>query len=181
MHLKNSIRRVEQVFQTQHIDLPDTAGVYAFWWVGSKETLLQSNTQIILQGVNKQDVHIEYEAWWPDYLAYPCLYVGKSTNIKKRFSLHIKRRSPVTDKPPYRLHAACPNNKKAKPKTTSCQLRHGIEHLFPDEENPLSLIYESVDFSYCSDFQGNATTERFFEENRLIGSWRPWFNIDCER
>jgi len=27
----------------------------------------------------------------------------------------------------------------------------------------------------------NAIAERFFEEDRLVGTWRPWFNIDSER
>lgn len=61
------------------------------------------------------------------------------------------------------------------------QLRHGIEHIFPDEQNPLELIFGSVGFSYRTDFDGNGVAERFFEEDRLIGNWRPWFNIDSER
>ena len=101
--------------------------------------------------------------------------MGNSTNIKKRFGLHIKRGSMG------RLHETLPNNYKAKPKTTSCQLRHGIEHIFPDEADPLSLIFNSVGFSFRTDFDDNPIAERFFEEDRLIGLWRPWFNIDSER
>lgn len=89
--------------------------------------------------------------------------------------MHIKRGSLG------RLHAPSPTNLKAKPRTTSCQLRHGIEHIFPDEQNPLELIFDSVGFSYRTDFDGNGVAERFFEEDRLIGNWRPWFNIDSER
>ena len=108
-------------------------------------------------------------------LVYPCLYVGKTTNVRKRFSLHIKRDCPG------RLHQAHPENVKAKPNTTSCQLRFGIEHVFPNEENPLNVIFKCVGFSHRTDFPDNAIAERFFEEDRLVGIWRPWFNIDSER
>ena len=61
------------------------------------------------------------------------------------------------------------------------KLRWGIEHIFPNEKEPLNLIGSSVGFSYRTDFEDNAIAERFFEEDRLIGGWRPWFNIDSER
>ena len=49
------------------------------------------------------------------------------------------------------------------------------------ELNPLALIESSVGFSYRTNFGDNAIAERFFEEDRLVGIWRPWFNIDSER
>jgi hypothetical protein len=70
---------------------------------------------------------------------------------------------------------------KAKPNTTSCQLRFGIEHVFPKAKNPLNIIFNCVGFSHRTDFLDNAIAERFFEEDRLVGIWRPWFNIDSER
>ena len=103
------------------------------------------------------------------------MYVGKSTNIKKRFSLHIKRGSPD------RLHNIPEGNEKQKPVTTSCQLRFGIEHIFPHHDSPLSIINENVGFSFSTDFGDDAIAERFFTEDRLIGTWKPWFNIDSER
>lgn len=175
MHTLNSIRRVEQIYCGQAIDLPEKPGVYAFWWVGQKTELMAGNRHIVLKGPNERPVNVEYRDWWPLELVYPCLYVGKSTNIKKRFSLHIKRGSPG------RLHHAQPDNHKSKPCTTSCQLRFGIEHVFPNDRAPLNLIFKSVGFSYRTDFPENAIAERFFEEDRLVGIWRPWFNIDSER
>jgi hypothetical protein len=53
--------------------------------------------------------------------------------------------------------------------------------VFPKEENPLNLIFKYVGFSYRTDFSDNEIAERFFEEDRLVGIWRPWFNIDSER
>lgn len=175
MHTAASIRRVDQVFRGQAIDLPEEAGVYAFWWVAPKAELMAANRHIVLKGPKDRPVDVEYKDWWPAEIQYPCLYIGKSTNIKKRFSLHIKRRSLG------RLHEAHPHNVKAKPRTTSCQLRFGIEHVFPAEQNPLDIIFKSVGFSYRIDFPENAIAERFFEEDRLVGIWRPWFNVDSER
>jgi hypothetical protein len=45
--------------------------------------------------------------------------------------------------------------------------------VFPSEENPLNVIFNSVGFSYRTDFPDNAIAERFFEEDRLVGIWRP--------
>jgi len=175
MHLKQHIKPVGKIFSGQRILLPETAGVYAFWWIGQKVELLSANRHIVLKGPSQRPVDVTYGDWWPPELVYPCLYIGKSTNIKKRFSLHIKRGSAR------RLHMPLEGNKKAKPKTTSCQLRFGIEHIFPLEKDPLSIIYTKVGFSFNIDFAKNAIAERFFEEDRLVGYWRPWFNIDSER
>jgi hypothetical protein len=155
--------------------LPEGPGVYAFWWVGDRQSLLRSNRHVVLKGPSGRLVDVEYRDWWPKDLHFPCLYVGKSTNIKKRFSLHVKRRCRG------RLHEPHEQNWKAAPNTTSCQLRWGIEHIFPREADPLAVVLDSVGFSYRTDFSDNAIAERFFEEDRLVGAWRPWFNIDSER
>jgi hypothetical protein len=69
-----------------------------------------------------------------------------------------------------RAHEALSDNAKAKPRTTACQLRFGIEHVFRTHANPLALIDD------CD----NAVAERFFAEDRLVGHLRRWFNIDSE-
>lgn len=175
MHLPSSIRSVREIFRGRTIDLPADPGVYAFWWVAERERLLSSNRCITLRGPKGDPVKVEYRDWWPPELAYPCLYVGKSTNIRKRFSLHLKRDCKG------RLHEPAVDNRKVEPRTTSCQLRWGIEHVFPAEQDPLQVILDSVGFSFTTDFPENAAAERFYEEDRLVGNWRPWFNIDSER
>ena len=175
VHKIESIKNVEDVFQGQIINLPEQAGVYAFWWTGNRQELLQSNRHIVLKGPAEKPVDVEFLEWWPEEITYPCLYVGKSTNIKKRFSLHIKRGSEG------RLHNIPETNEKQKAVTTSCQLRYGIEHIFKHNENPLDIIYKKVGFSYSTDFEGNAIADRFYKEDRLIGTWKPWFNVDSER
>jgi len=156
MFKAENIRKVGDIFRSERIDLPEQPGVYAFWWVGDKFELLNGNRHIVLKGPGEKPVDVEYGDWWPEDLNYPCLYVGKSTNIKKRFSLHIKRKCER------RLHPVLEGNIKAKPVTTSCQLRFGIEHVFRNIEYPLPLIFEKVGFSFRSDFGENAIAERFF-------------------
>ncbi len=175
MHRVASIRKVEDIFQGQRIDLPEVPGVYAFWWVGDRQELLQANRHIVLKGPSERPVDVEFMEWWPPEIELPCLYVGKSTNIKKRFSLHIKRGSEG------RLHDIPETNEKQKAVTTSCQLRYGIEHIFKRDINPLHIIYSKVGFSYTTNFPENAIAERFYTEDRLIGTWKPWFNVDSER
>lgn len=169
------IKSVSEITRNNRINLPSKAGVYAFWWIGEKKVLLNGNRHIVLKGPGENPVDVYYRDWWPPELEYPCLYVGKSTNIKKRFSLHLKRGSSK------RLHSISEGNEKQKPVTTSCQLRFGIEHVFPNHDAPLSIINDNVGFSFSTDFGDDAIAERFFKENQLIGAWRPWFNIDSER
>ena len=171
----NSVRSVGEICLKSKIDLPELPGVYAFFWLGSIDTLLNANTHIVLKGPSGQPVDVYLKNWWPPEIEYPCLYVGKSTNIKKRFSSHIRRGSVE------RLHHIPESNEKQTPVTTSCQLRYGIEHVFKNHNAPLDLIHENVGFSYSTKFDDNAVSERFFTEDRLIGIWRPWFNIDSER
>ena len=175
MHLSTSIRKIGDICDDRKSKLPQGPGVYAFWWVDEKASLLASNRTIVLKGPKQVRVTVEYREWWPEDLVYPCLYVGRSTNIRKRFGLHLKRKSPG------RLHETHPEHHKATPNTTSCQLRWGIEHIFPNETEPLDVIMKSVGFSFRADFPDNPIAERFFEEDRLVGTWRPWFNIDSER
>ena len=146
MYKVSSIIKVENIFKGQKIDLPEDAGIYAFWWLGNKQELLKANRKIVLKGPKGENIDVEFNDWWPPELEFPCLYVGKSTNIKKRFSLHIKRKSKG------RLHYIPENNEKQKTVTTSCQLRYGIEHLFKEDENPLEIIYKKVGFSFTTKF-----------------------------
>ncbi len=175
MHRPESIRRVGEIFVGRSTDLPKCPGVYAFWWIGPRADLMAGNRHISLKGPGGGRVNVEYRDWWPVDLVYPCLYVGKTTNVRQRFYQHVISGCPD------RLHQAHPENHKAKPKTTSCQLRFGIEHVFPNKVDPLRVILDFVGFSYRTEFPDNPIAERFFEEDLMVGRWRPWFNIDSER
>jgi hypothetical protein len=117
MHTPESIRRIDQIFVGRSIELPERPGVYAFWWIGPRANLMAANRHIVLKGPGERPVDVEYQDWWPKELVYPPLYVGKTTNIKNRFSQHIKRDCPG------RLHQAHPENVKAKPCTTTVNMR----------------------------------------------------------
>lgn len=176
MHQKENIVKIKDLYKENKLVLPEEAGVYAFWWIGNKSELLNSDRNLILSGPNKKPINIILDDWWPEDLSYPCLYIGKSTNIKDRFLSHIRNGSKQ------RLHTIEMDGAKIKPITTTCQLRYGIEHIFRKNNNPLEIIFENVGFSYKTIFNGtNQVVERFYEEDLLIGKWRPWFNLDSER
>ena len=177
MHKELSIQHIKQNNQKNRVNLPEETGVYAFWWMGSREELMEADClKVLLKGPKGILGKIEFEDWWPPELEYPCLYVGKSTNLKKRFALHIKNGSSE------RLHSIPASGEKQKAVTTSCQLRYGIEHIFCNSKTPLDIIFNKVGFSYTTDFPDrNSIAERFYTEDRLIGIWRPWFNVDSER
>ena len=173
--LLNNIQSVSNFFSENQIKLTDNPGLYAFWWIDDKEKLFNSNLNIVLKGPAGKPLKIKFEDWWPKDLVYPCLYVGKTTNIKNRFSQHIKRGSYK------RLHLIPDSGEKQKAVTTTCQLRYGIEHIFKTSEEPLNIILNSVGFSYSTNNGSNGFVDRFYMEDRLIGTWKPWFNIDSER
>ena len=56
----------------------------------------------------------------------------------------------------------------------------GIEHVFKNHPSPLEIIDSKDGFS-STRFSENSIAERFYTEDRLIGIWRPWFNVDSER
>lgn len=171
-----SVHRVKDLSDKRSaVAVPSSAGVYAFWWTGNREQLMKANRHIVLKGPGGVKVDVNYHDWWPIDAPYPCLYVGKATNLRRRFGQHLLRGTAG------RAHQPLSGNDKATPRTTSCQLRFGIEHVFPVEPNPLILIDEAVGFSWCDAFPDNAVAERFFAEDRLVGHLRPWFNIDSER
>jgi hypothetical protein len=174
MNLKRNIKSIECLTRGARLDVPDEPGVYAFWWIDKRSKLLAASTHIILAGPGGKEVNVKFQDWWTKDLIYPCLYVGKSINLRRRFGQHLLRGSSG------RVHNIPSSGRKQKAATTSCQLRYGIEHIFPKEKKPLVLLAKSVGFSYAV-YSPEDIAERFFQENLLIGKWRPWFNVDSER
>lgn len=169
------IIQISDLEKEKRNSIPKKAGVYVFWWSGAKPDLLNGIRKIKLKGPGGIWVTVELQDWWPQELEYPCLYIGKSTNLKNRYSqqLLLNRQG--------RLHTIDKDNKKAKLVTTSCQVRYGIEHVFRDD-NPIDIMLDNLSFSFIDWFPSeNSIAERFYLEDRLIGQWRPWFNVDSER
>ncbi|TOH94891.1 hypothetical protein CGI69_24975, partial [Vibrio parahaemolyticus] len=65
MHKSEPIRLIKDLFDGQKINLPEEPGVYVFWWLGDKDTLMKSNRTQILKGPKGEAVPITFEDWWP--------------------------------------------------------------------------------------------------------------------
>lgn len=50
MHSLTEIQSIREICLGSKIDLPHQAGLYAFWWIGEREKLLNSNRSIVLKG-----------------------------------------------------------------------------------------------------------------------------------
>ena len=159
--------------------LPHHGGVYALWWTGSKRLLTspECNRDIILPGPAGREVGIHIDDDWlglSTNLPIP-LYVGKTADsIAKRIGLHLMLKSR-------RVSPRSPRQRKARPPTTSCQLRAGIEHMFPFEKDSRSLILDNVGLSYVKLDGDTNAVNRFYLEDLAIGMMRPPLNIDIER
>ena len=149
-------------------ELTNKGGIYAFWLFNSDQLAQNLNRSVVISGPSKELIDIEWN--WNLSDEQILLYVGKSTNLKKRISLHLKLKTdtwkPTKDNTLNKL-------------TTSCQTRSGIEHLIRGSE------FDSFDF--LNTRIGLTTVElpnfddRFFAEDLAIGQGKPWFNLDSER
>ncbi len=159
--------------------LPVGGGVYAFWWTGDRELLRTSNCNRLMElcGPGGRIVTIKIDDDWlglETRLPIP-LYVGKNAaNIGKRIGQHLRLGSK-------RMLGLKKNVKKAKAPTTSCQLRAGIDHLFPVNPDTRSLILENIGLSYVILDGDIHAVNRFYLEDLAIGLMKPAFNIDIER
>lgn len=157
--------------------LPAVGGVYAFWWTGCPELLANRNIELVLDGPNRREVHITIDDEWLGLntnLPIP-LYVGKNADsLSSRIGKHLRLKDT-------RMLPLAGGVKKAKRPTTSCQLRGGIEHLFPDVVNTRKLILENIGLSYVT-LNGDAhAVNRFYLEDLAIGMMHPPINVDVER
>lgn len=132
--------------------LTDAAGIYSFLWTGNEKLIKSANLEFVVKGSQNKEYKSEYCVDNESIL-----YIGKSTSFYKRFLLHRR-----------------PSAKSGN------QLFKGIKELFPKvcDEKLIEIINKNISVSYIliEDF-----VERFYAENKAIGDFRPWFNIDCER
>jgi len=159
--------------------LPTTGGVYAFWWTG-RDSLLRSsscNRSLELTGPGKRPVMLEIDDEWLGIepgLPIP-LYVGKTaTGMNKRIGQHLRLKAR-------RMLPILSGAKKPRLPTTSCQLRGGIERLFPREEDSRSMMLDNVGLSYVILDGDEHAANRFYLEDLAIGLMRPPLNVDIER
>jgi len=159
--------------------LPAHGGVYVFWWTGDLSLLSSSdcNRDLILAGPKSRPVHLRIDDEWlglSTSLPVP-LYVGKNADsIASRVGKHLRlkdvRMLPVGGGP-----------HKAERPTTSCQLRAGIEHLFPNCTDTRTLILNNVGLSFVELHGDEHAGNRFYLEDLAVGLMRSPFNVDVER
>lgn len=159
----------------------EQGGVYVFWWMNNsfeslkpffapyctrKYELKGKRVVGITATENYHSIEIEItDEWLSRYKGNIPLYVGKSADsILKRMLLHLQI-----------------NKDKYKGKSTSDQLRRGIERLFKEYPNTADLIVNHVGFSFINLHGPNNVINRFYLEDYAIGKLMPLFNIDIER
>jgi len=159
--------------------LPAKSGVYVFWWTGRLSLLRQAacNRDLTLVGPGGRPVHLNINDEWlgiSTRLPIP-LYAGKSADsIAKRVGLHLRLSQ-------MRMLPMGGGATKAPRPTTSCQLRAGVEHLFPNEQDSRSLTLDNLGLSYVVLDGSDHAANRFYLEDLAIGLMRPPFNVDVER
>ncbi len=159
--------------------LPTQGGVYVFWWVGPRRRLRSKdcNRGLELKGPGARAVALEIDDEWLGLsadLPVP-LYAGKNAgSISKRVGQHLRLQD-------IRVLPVGGGARKAQRPTTTCQLRAGVEHMFPNVENTRDLILENVGLSWVI-LDGDAhAANRFYLEDLAIGFMRPPLNVDVER
>lgn len=159
--------------------VPSAGGVYCFWWTGDL-SLLRSpacNRFIDLAGPAQRRVTLHMDDEWLGIgagLPIP-LYVGKAADsLAKRVKQHLR----LTD---VRTTPVFEGSRKQPRPTTSCQVRAGVEHLFPAMEDTRDLVLDNLGLSFVVLSGDEHAANRFYLEDFAIGLSRPILNIDIER
>ncbi|MBU0718948.1 MAG: hypothetical protein KJ749_11920 [Planctomycetes bacterium] len=63
----------------------------------------------------------------------------------------------------------------------SCQLRAGVDHLFPTAPDTRAIVLDCVGLSYVELDGDKNAANRFYLEDLAIGLMRPPLNVDIER
>jgi hypothetical protein len=157
-------------------ELPEEGGIYAFWWVGDKKYFYETiNRKLIISTIKKRKLEIEISDEWLDsFDNHICLYVGKTSSIAGRIGKHLM----LSEARHYNCGEEIFNQPK---KTTSGQLRRGMEELFFEEKDVRKLMLESIGLSYLTLKGDENAANRFYLEDRAIGQFFPIINIDVER
>ena len=154
--------------KTRYQNLDQVAGVYAFWFQNQDRKIKTFNRELNILGVNGNLSRLEW--YWNLDQDQVLLYVGKTLNVKNRIGQHLKLGT---------IDWISKNNNTLFKKTTSCQLRSGMEHLAKNTgSNAIKLIEERIGFTFIPIQELEI---RFFVENLAIGLGKPWLNVDSER
>lgn len=157
--------------------LPDEGGVYVFWWTGSKEDFHNKvNRELDLAGPDKRRVKVAItDDWLNSFNNNICLYVGKNhDSLKKRVSKHLRLATE-------RDYSNSVNIFTEPLKSTTGQLKRGLEELFINEKDIRTQILDNVGVSFCKLSGDSNSVNRFYLEDKAIGEFYPLLNLDIER
>ena len=132
---------------------------------------------VVLHGPGGRAVRVQLDDEWLgiEAGAYIPLYVGKtSSGLRKRLTQHLMLSHG-------RLLAPDRGEKKSARPSTSCQLRAGIEDLFPDDLDSRPRVIDNVGLSFVSLDGDENAANRFYLEDLAVGQMRPPLNLDIER
>ena len=168
-------------------------GIYAFWWITDISFIQEANLNVTLLGkhIKRVPTIINYK-WDIENRTLPiCLYVGKTTTLKSRVSLHLLESIKWDDWYKSKLQTKKVNladnvNNLIYKSNSVCQFRAGLQHLLKnniaikDLDDALKFIgFSFIEIRNEDDHSG--VGERFYLENLAIGFYRPLFNVDSER
>jgi hypothetical protein len=189
--LIDCIKPLDLYLGNKDLSLKGVSGIYSFWWLnGNAEMIEGLHRTTKLKGRKVGDGHESHEVIWKWNLDKPyiCLYAGKANCIQTRVKQHLElsTSSPDWYDKGYKIYrkgqiAISPNRiiDMLVKRTTACQFRAGLEHLFKHSvNNPLSEKLKHIGFAFVEETD---PTERFYLEDLAIGVHRPWFNVDVER
>jgi hypothetical protein len=159
--------------------LPHKGGVYCFWWTADQNLLATPGCQqtVELRGPGGRSVVVCFDEEWLGISAgapVP-LYVGKcAADIAKRVGQHLMLQRD-------RVVPIFKGDRKQPRPTTSCQLRAGVDQLFPGRSSTRDLVLENIGLSFVVLNDNDHSVNRFYLEDLAIGMMRPPLNIDVER
>ena len=158
--------------------LPATGAVYCFWWTGEHALLMADNCnrELCFKGPSGRRISICMDDAWlglDSTEAIP-LYVGKTGDLNARMRQHLYLGKA-------RAIPAHHDGHKIKAPTTSCQVRAGIDYLFPRLEDSRDILLDNVGISWVALHGDTHVVNRFYLENFAIGQLHPPFNMDVER
>jgi hypothetical protein len=189
--LVDTIRPLDTYLQGKDSILRNISGIYSFWWINKDASVLEKlyrNTK--LKGKKLVDSHQLHDVHWNWNTDKPliCLYAGKATCIQTRMDQHLELSTSSTDwyKKEYKVYRK-QQSRTILPdilldflvkRTTACQFRAGLEHLFKQSPGELAEKLQHIGFAFIEE---KDPVERFYLEDLAIGVYRPWFNVDVER
>jgi hypothetical protein len=189
-NLKNSVMPLSEYLNGQKT-IPDISGLYSFWWINSNpDDIGKLYLTAKLKGKQMGREYEYHDIHWKWNLDQPyiCLYIGKATSIVNRVNQHLLLSTSsdewyLKEFTRYRNKTALkivPNKNEdlLVKRSTSCQFRAGLEHLFKHSPITLDLKLKNIGFTFLGE---KDPIERFYLEDLAIGWHRPWFNVDSER